>query len=180
MKPQDIITTPLIEGTDGTRKMSKSYGNDIGVTETPEAMFGKLMSVPDALIDKYFALLTDSETPRGNPRDQKLALAETIVAQYHSGTKAKKAREEFIRVFSKKETPKDIKGLGIKNKELNIMDLLLLAGVESKNEGRRLIGQKAVKINNIVKENAEEILKLKGGEILKVGKHRFFKLVLLP
>ena len=172
---QDIITVPLIEGTDGVKKMSKSYGNYIGVTENPNDMFGKIMSIPDPLINKYFELLTDIDAPKGNPYRSKMLLAETIVGMYHSPAIAKKAKENWIKTFSKKETPEDAKELKVK-KEINLLNLLLASGVESKSEARRLIQQKAIKIDDVTKENTEETLKLKGGEILKVGKHRFFKI----
>ncbi|MEK7651493.1 MAG: tyrosine--tRNA ligase [Patescibacteria group bacterium] len=172
---QDIITVPLIEGTDGVKKMSKSYGNYIGVTENPNDMFGKIMSIPDPLINKYFELLTDIDAPKGNPYQSKMLLAETIVGMYHSPAIAKKAKENWIKTFSKKETPEDAKELKVK-KEINLLNLLLASGVESKSEARRLIQQKAIKIDDVTKENTEETLKLKGGEILKVGKHRFFKI----
>lgn len=173
---QDIITVPLIEGTDGVRKMSKSYGNYVGLDDKPEEMFGKIMSVPDSLINKYFELLTDIDAPKeSNPYKSKMLLAETITGIYHSPARAKEAKEEFIRVFSKKERPENTTELKVK-KEISVLELLIASGVESKSEARRLIGQKAAKINDVVKENPEEILKLKGGEILKVGKHRFFKI----
>ncbi len=175
---QDILTVPLMEGTDGVRKMSKNYGNYVGLDEKPEEMFGKIMSVPDSLINKYFELLTDINPPKKlNSYKSKMLLAETIVGMYHSPTLAKKAQEEWVRVFSKKEAPENTKELRIKNKELRIMELLIASGVSSKSEARRLIKQKAVKINDAVKDDSEEILKLKSGEIIKIGKHRFFKIV---
>jgi len=178
MPPQDIITLPLIEGTDGVRKMSKSYNNYIGVLEKPSEMFGKLMSIPDSLIDKYFILLTDINPPKiNNPYEKKLILAETIVKMYHLEKEAQKAKEEFIKIFSKKETPENIPTLKLKDKELTLVELLLEANVQSKSEAKRLISQKAVKINNKVKFNPEEKIKLEGGEILKIGKRKFFKII---
>lgn len=178
MPPQDIITLPLIEGTDGVRKMSKSYNNYIGVLEKPSEMFGKIMSIPDSLIDKYFILLTDINPPKiNNPYEKKLILAETIVKMYHLEKEAQKAKEEFIKIFSKKETPENIPTLKLKDKELTLVELLLEADVQSKSEAKRLIIQKAVKINNKVKFNPEEKIKLEGGEILKIGKRKFFKII---
>lgn len=177
MKPQDTMMLPLIEGTDGTKKMSKSYGNYVGIDEKPNEMFGKLMSIPDALIGRYFELLTETDMPKGtDPYSAKLLLAETITGMYHTPLLAKKAREEFKRVFSKKETPNNITDLGIRNKELGIIELLITAGISSKSEARRLILQKAVTMNNSVKADPQEILSLQGGEILKIGKHRFFRI----
>ena len=178
MPPQDIITLPLIEGTDGVRKMSKSYNNYIGILEKPSEMFGKIMSIPDSLIDKYFILLTDINPPKiNNPYEKKLILAETIVKMYHLEKEAQKAKEEFIKIFSKKETPENIPTLKLKDKELTLVELLLEADVQSKSEAKRLISQKAVKINNKVKFNPEEKIKLEGGEILKIGKRKFFKII---
>ncbi len=190
MKPQDIITLPLIEGTDGVRKMSKSYDNYVAMNDTPNDMFGKLMRIPDSLINKYFELLTEANPPNNaNPYAAKLLLAETIVEMYHSPLLAQKAREEFKRVFSKKETPYDITDLRIRNLcpfgtspaggELGIMELLLAANVPSKSEARRLLAQGAVKLNEKTLIDPDTMLILKGGEILKIGKHRFFKIRLI-
>lgn len=177
MPEQDIVTMPLIEGTDGVRKMSKSYGNYISITEKPNEMFGKIMSIPDILIEKYFVALTDVDIPpHTDAYKAKILLAETIVGMYHSPAKAKKAKEEFWKVFSKKETPKEIQELRIKNNELELMELLLQAGLKSKSEARRLIGQNAVKIDGAVKNNSAEKIKIRGGEVLKIGKRTFYKL----
>lgn len=176
---QDCMTMPLLEGTDGVRKMSKSFGNYIGITEQPDEMFGKIMSVPDVLITKYYELLTKVDPPKdSDPYHTKLLLAETIVAMYHSSLSAKKAKESFIKVFSKKEIPEDIAELKIKNKETGVIELLVAAGISSKSEARRLVLQKAVTINNSLKIDPQEILSLRGGEVLKIGKHRFFRISL--
>jgi tyrosyl-tRNA synthetase len=178
LPPQDIITVPLLEGTDGVKKMSKSYNNYIGILEKPNEMFGKIMSIPDNLIDKYFLLLTEEDIPQNkNPYEKKLLLAEKIVEMYHSKKTAKKAKEEFIKVFSKKELPEKITELNIKKKEITLIELLLFANVQSKSEAKRLISQNAVKINNTLKTNPEEKIKIKKGDILKIGKRRFFKLI---
>jgi tyrosyl-tRNA synthetase len=175
---QDIITMPLIEGTDGVRKMSKSFANYIAVGEKPDEMFGKIMSIPDKLIEKYFFALTDRNPPAGGlgPREAKLLLAETIVGIYHSPALAKKTRENFIQVFSKKEIPTNIEKLQITNYKLQITGLLLQTGIKSKSEARRLILQKAVEINGEIKNDPKEIIALRGGEVLKIGKKKFFKL----
>jgi len=179
MPEQDIMTFPLIEGTDGVRKMSKSYGNYVALDEKPNEMFGKIMSIPDSLIKIYFEALTDVDAPKSlNSYKSKLLLAETIVGMYHSKGTAKKAREEFIKVFSKKELPKELPLLKIKNKKPDIMELLVKAGVPSKNEARRLIMQGGVKINGETKNNPNEKTAFRGGEVLRIGKHRFFKIVI--
>lgn len=175
--PQQIIMTPLLIGTDGTRKMSKSLGNYISLQDEPNNMFGKLMAVPDELIPKYFKLLTDVEMPKvKNPRDAKLTLAKTIVNMYH-GTKAgERAKEYFIKTFSKKEMPEDIPALQIAKREAHIIDILLAAGIKSKNEARRLVRQGGVKINNEIKKDPEEIITIANDMILRIGKRQFFRL----
>ena len=178
MTPQDILTTPLLEGIDGVRKMSKSYGNYIGVMDKPNDMFGKIMAIPDSLIEKYFITLTDTDFPKHlEPREAKMLLGEIIVSQYHSPKKALNAKHEFVRVFSKKETPDKVLEIRVA-KTISILDILLLAKVPSKSEARRLIDRGAVKINNSLKTNQDEILSLKNGDIIKIGKRRFFKIKL--
>ena len=173
---QDIITLPLLEGTDGVKKMSKSYGNYIGISEVPQAIFGKIMTIPDSLIKKYYTLLTEYDcADSALPYEAKMALAEIVVRDFHSAKLAKDAKEEFIRVFSKKEKPEDAPKLNI-TKDFTLLDLLIEAGVESKSEARRLISQGAIKINDTQKKNERDIIKLKKGDILRIGKHRFFEI----
>lgn len=178
MPEQDILTVPLLEGIDGVRKMSKSYGNAVALTEKPATMFGKLMAIPDALTAKYFTLLTDRDVPKGlSARDEKLALAETIVGEYHSPAAARRAREEFLRVFSRREAPAAAPPLKVPKKRIWIIDLLLLAGIPSKSEARRLIVNGAVSINHAAKRDPQEILALHHGDLIRLGKHRFFKIL---
>lgn len=174
---QDILTVPLLEGTDGVRKMSKSFNNYIGLNENPNNMFAKIMKIPDALISKYFTLLTDGDTPKNmKPYESKKLLAETIVKIYHSGEVAKKAKENFVKVFSKKELPNNLEELKIPKFQLSITELLIVAGIQSKSEARRLIAQNAVEINGAVKKGPNEILHLHAGDTLKIGKKQFFKI----
>lgn len=176
-KEQDIMTVPLIEGTDGVRKMSKSYGNYIGITEKPNEMFGKIMSVPDPLIDKYFTLLTDLEKPKQlDPYHAKLLLAETIVGMYNSPAFARKAKENFLDTFSKRKIPAELAELKIGMRRIGVIDLLLRAGVPSKSEARRLIVQGAVELNGKVKRDEYETLSLQGDDVLRVGKKIFFRI----
>jgi tyrosyl-tRNA synthetase len=173
---QDIVTVPLIEGTDGVKKMSKSYGNSIGLREEPGETFGKLMAIPDGLIAKYFETLTDSEAPKTqNPRDAKLALAYEVVKTYHGAKEADAAQENWVRTFSKKEEPTDAPTLEV-GKSMLLLDLVLAAGASSKSEARRLIGSKAVQIDDVTHNDPTETVALRDGETLRVGKHRFFKL----
>lgn len=177
MDEQDILTVPLIEGIDGVKKMSKSYGNYIGLSETPENMFGKTMAIPDTLIKKYFTLLTDIDAPDDiDPYRAKTLLAETITGMYYPNKEAEKAKEQWIRTFSKKENPEDAPKLKIGKKKISLLDLIIKSGVESKSEARRLITQNAIQINGTVKEDPNEIISIQESKILKVGKKKFFKL----
>lgn len=175
MAEQDVLTVPLLEGTDGVKKMSKTYGNYIGVTESAQEMFGKLMTIPDALIPKYAEMLTElTITPNGDPREAKLLLAEAIVAEFHGERKANETRNEWVRVFSEGAAPQEIQNLPAGSGSM--VDLLISAGVESKSEARRLINQGAVKVDDVPLENPELPASEAKGKILKIGKHRFFKI----
>ena len=177
MKPQNVLTLPLLEGTDGKRKMSKSFNNYISLNDKPNDMFGKIMSIPDALISKYFDLLTDLKKPRSkDQRKNKLLLAKTIVADLHNKKLAQKAEDYFIKVFSKKEQPTDIVKLKIKAKKINLVDLLIKAGVKSKSEARRLIDQGGIRIDKEVKKGHNTKISIKGGSVLQIGKRKFFEL----
>jgi tyrosyl-tRNA synthetase len=179
---QDIIMMDLLEGTDG-RKMSSSWGNVINITDEPNNMFGKVMSIGDNLILRYFKLATKIPLEEikvfkkqledgANPRDIKISLAEELTALYHSKKDAEKAKEEFKNVFSKKELPEDI--LEVENKD-NILTTIVAAGIVSSNsEGKRLMKQKAVKVNDEIVEEWE--YKLKSGDIVKIGPRRFSKI----
>jgi len=182
MKEQDIVTMPLLEGTDGVQKMSKSYGNYIGLAEKPETMFGKIMSIPDALMVKYAELLTDLPAEKfaartaKDPRRAKLELAKTIVGMYHGKSAAKKAEEEFTRVVSRKETPTEVKSLKFKVKSLLLVDLLVQTKMApSKSEARRLVKQGGVKINGEKQNNLDKNINLSVGILLQVGRHRYLR-----
>lgn len=175
---QVVLTMPLLEGTDGVQKMSKSYGNFIGINDPAGEMLGKIMSIPDTLMFKYYELLTDedlSAVKSMHPRDAKLKLAELIVAQYHSADAAKKAREEFQRVFSQKELPEEMPEHKISAGKNNIIDILTVSGlVSSKNEARRLVIQGGVSLDGSTLTKEDENISKAG--ILKVGKRRFLRL----
>jgi len=188
-EPQVIITLPLLEGLDGVQKMSKSLGNYVGIMEPPKEMFGKLMSIPDHLMWKYYELLTDlpleeiGEMKRGveegrlHPKEVKKKLARLIVAQYHSEEEALKAEEEFERVFSKRELPSEVETFEISAGKVYLPKLLRELGiVKSSSEAKRLIAQRAIDIN---KETltSEEVFFEKGEYILRIGKKRFVKFV---
>lgn len=188
-KPQVVITVPLLVGTDGKLKMSKTYGNYIGITEPPVEMFGKLMSIPDQVILDYFRLATDKSDDEifeiekrlkagENPRNIKAELAETIVAMYHSPGAAQTAREEFDRVFKERKTPTAIPEFSLPPEGINIIELIVSGGLlPSKSEARRKLQEGAVYIdgNRITDLN----LVVKPGicpMVLKVGKRRFLRL----
>jgi len=176
-EPQVIITLPLLEGTDGINKMSKSLGNYIGITEKPEEIFGKIMSVSDELMLKYYTLLTD-EDPEGikrlHPKEAKLRLAEMLVAQYYSGRIAKAARDGFERVFADRQLPQDIP-VFIIQRPRRIVEIITESGLsKSGNESRRLIRQKAVEFNN--QKIKDENFTVDSSGVLKVGSRRFLNI----
>jgi tyrosyl-tRNA synthetase len=194
--PQIVLTLPLLEGTDGNLKMSKSYGNYIGVTEPPREMFGKLMSIPDKLMVKYCQLLqpispsefTELETKLHqseiHPKEAKMRLAQIITAFFHSPREAEQAKEEFERVFAQREIPREINEIRVEKKALSnnklwIIKLLTLGGFcSSHSEARRLVSQGAVRIDNLVVNDTEREIELRDGLILKVGKRLWGKVKL--
>ena len=173
---QVVLTMPLLEGTDGVQKMSKSFGNYIGINEPAKEMFGKIMSISDELMLKYYELLTDediSKIKEMHPRDAKVNLAKIIITQYHSEKAAQKEEEEFTRIFSQKEIPENMpefKSDGEKNIVVILTESKLVA---SGNEARRLIKQGSVTFNS-TKVNAESFISKENG-ILKVGSRRFLR-----
>lgn len=195
--PQDIITNPLIEGLDG-RKMSSSWGNTVNLLDTPNEMFGKIMSLKDEYIIKYFKFCTRLSLEqisqyegqlknRENPRNIKIILAKEIVAMYHSEKEAQKAKDEFNKIHRDKELPSEIEELKISPGSYSIIDLLCLpAGRQatplapSKNEARRLVEGNAVSINinNIETKITDwkQEIKLEDGLVIKVGKRKFIKI----
>lgn len=189
LAPQIVLTMPILEGTDGVRKMSKSFGNYIAITEPPKEMFGKLMSIPDSLIGKYFELTTDlfphklEEYKKGladgsiNPRDAKLELAKTIVRMYHSAAEAESAADEFIRVFSKRELPSELPEFKVEGREINIVDLLVISKlISSRAEAKRKIREGAIDIDGTTVKEIDAVIQITKPIILKAGKHRFLKI----
>jgi len=190
-KPQVAILLPLLVGTDGVRKMSKSYGNYIGITEPPEDMFGKIMSIPDELMWDYWELLTDLtveeiekmkkdvEEGKLHPMDVKKELGLYIVERFHGKDEAIKALEEFERVHSKKELPTDIPEVEIlsETKEIPLFELVYKAGfAPSKKEAKRLIKQGAVKIDGEKFTDPYFNIDLSKEFVLQVGKRKFAKI----
>lgn len=186
-KSQNILTMTLMEGTDG-RKMSSSWGNVINLTDEANNMFGKVMSVNDQLIKKYFVLATRVALPEidkiisthSNPRDQKMILAEEITKLYHGEKKAAVARQAFISQFSKGELPDEMPTKKLSPGTYELIDLLVRTElVTSKSEARRLMEQNGVKINQQVFK--DKTLEIKPGQelVLQVGKRKFVKIVLI-
>lgn len=181
-EPQVIITMPILEGTDGVNKMSKSLGNYIGVSEPPKEMYGKVMSVSDTLMWRYYELLMQcdkkqiDEYRKLHPMDMKKQLARQIVTQYWSETDAALAQEEFENVFSKRQNPDEIKEVVVKNK-INIVELIRNTGaVPSNGEARRLIQQGGVEIDGNKVTDINSIIEPKDGAVIKIGKRTFFKI----
>ena len=182
-EPQVVITMPLLEGTDGVQKMSKSLGNHIGILDTPTEMFGKVMSIPDSLIIKYFTLLTDVEPSCAiNPRDAKLDLAKELVTMYHTADAASSTRQEFVSVFSERQLPQEIQVACIHpspDGSINLVELLIQEHLaKTKNDARRLLRQGAVKLNGCVLKRPTLSLKMAQEAILRVGSRHFRKLQL--
>jgi len=175
---QVVITMPLLEGLDGVQKMSKSYANFVGISESAQEMFGKIMSLSDNMMMKYFELLTDEDLAQVkglHPKEAKMRLAELIITQYHSKSEAAKAKLEFERVFSKKEIPQDLEEYRLSGEE-NIVELMVKNSLcATKNEARRLIAQGGVYLDGTRIDSSDTVIKDKG--VLKVGKRRFLKLI---
>jgi len=188
VEPQCILTMPLIVGTDGVEKMSKSYDNYIGISDSPKEMYGRTLSIPDDIIYLYYDLATNTskeelaeikqqlDDPNVNPRDIKRRLARTFIAMYHNEEEANKAEEEFDKVFIKKEVPDDVPELKLNDKELSILDMILIVKfAPSKGEAKRLVSQGGVSINGEKVADINSIIQIENGMILKVGKRKFIK-----
>jgi tyrosyl-tRNA synthetase len=186
-EPQVIVTLPLLEGTDGVQKMSKSYGNAIGLTDAPEEMYGRTMSIPDGLIVKYFRLAlgapadTVAEVERRladgeNPRDLKRRLARELVARYHESAAAVAAEAHFDRIFVERGLPDEIPEVTVSLREPDaaLAWVLREAGLAaSASEGRRLVGQGAVRIDRERVTDPDLRLAVGTTKLLQVGSRRF-------
>ena len=196
MKPQICITMPILEGLDGVKKMSKSYDNYISISDNPGEMFGKIMSISDELMWKYFDLLSsllplqiksikDSvEKDEVNPRDVKLNLGEELVARFYGEKVGKSCVENFINRFSNKKITDDIEQKKIKktsnNSRINIVDLLTnsLKVIPSSSEVRRLVKQNAIKVDGIIIDSINYQCVNDEEFILKIGKKIAFKVII--
>jgi tyrosyl-tRNA synthetase len=188
--PQTVLTMPLLEGTDGIQKMSKSLGNSIGVLDSPKEMFGKILSISDKLMWRYFELLSDisdkelaeiqqkAETGELNPKDAKVKLAKEVVSRYHSPDASEHAAHEFENVFKKKEIPEDIPEVKTWGGDARWICKVLAdhSLTDSTSAARRLIQQGAVSVNG--QKVSDKDLQLEGNQnyLIKVGKKRFLKI----
>lgn len=193
-EPQIALLMPIIEGTDGVKKMSKSLGNYIGISEAPNDMYGKTMSIPDELIIRYFELVTDEhpdsieamksdiEQDKVNPRDLKMKLAKEVVKLYHGEEKALEAEQYFKSVFQKKNIPDDIAEMEVSTEESEeglFFIPKIVTGLKlspSTSEARRLLKQGGIKLNGEKVENDK--IALQTGDIIQVGKRKFAKIII--
>lgn len=174
---QCLIIMPILEGLDGVNKMSKSLGNHIGITEPAKEMFGKLMSISDELMPRYYELLTTIPFDKNeHPRQAKEKLAKYIVSKYHSAAEADAEAENFKNVFSNKGIPNEMPEITTPKENTNIVKLIqLVALAPSSSEAKRLIKQGAVSLDGQLINDPQQDLKIKSGQILKVGKRKFVK-----
>ncbi len=192
IEPQCILTLPVLEGLDGTKRMSKSLGNYIGIDEKPEEMFGKVMSLPDNMILRYFTLVTDYslhqlkeieqnlKDPSCNPMKLKKELGRTIVTSYYSEEISFEAQKSFENIFSKNKLPENIKEVKIDNLSADNELFRLLTKydmVKSNGEAKRLIKHGAIKVNDEKVTDFEFELEISKEYIVKVGKRRFIKFI---
>ena len=186
--PQVVITVPLLEGTDGVRKMSKSFGNSIALEDESSDMFGKIMSISDDLMFRYYELLTSDDldaVKQRHPKEAKLDLAEAMVTRYHGEGAARQAKEDFEQKFRKREFPEqpdvtvtlaaaDFSDPG--NPSIGLVDLLMRTGLlPSKAEARRMIAQGAITINQERRQDGNAVLPLQANESyqVKIGKRKY-------
>ncbi len=188
--PQVILTMPLLVGTDGVEKMSKSYNNYIGISDTPGEMFGKTLSIPDELIYTYFELATDIsneelseiknqlDEQKVNPRDLKRHLAKVLIRMYNNPEASEEAEKEFDKIFIQKEIPDDIPEIKIEgNSGIGILDLIVKVNfASSKGEARRLVSQGGVTIDGEKVSDINAEITLDKTKVLKVGKRKFIKI----
>ena len=179
-EPQVVITMPLLVGTDGVKKMSKSYKNYIALNDKPQDMFGKLMSISDELMMVYYELLTQEnleEIKQMHPKEAKMKLGMIIVERYWGKESAQTAKDEFNKIFANKDLPTEIEVYKCDKDKIKLSELLFVSKmVASKNEARRLIEQGGAKVNN-EKVTTDIEIEIKDGTILQAGKRKFKKIM---
>ena len=178
--PQVVMTLPLLVGLDGSRKMSKSYGNHVALNDSCSEMFGKIMSIPDDLMESYFKLLTNEDVQAMkalHPKEAKMRLASFLTLQYHGEEAALKAREEFERVFARGSLPEKIEEHRLSQNRIYLSSLLYESGLSpSKKESKRLIESGGVKLEGKTIEKDQEI-EISAPVVLQVGKRKFRKIL---
>ena len=178
-EPQVVITMPLLVGTDGVKKMSKSYKNYIALNDKPQDMFGKLMSISDELMMFYYELLTQEnldEIKQMHPKEAKMKLGSIIVERYWGKEAAENAKAEFNKIFANKDLPTEIEEFKCDKDKIKLSELLFVSKmVASKNEARRLIEQGGAKVDN-EKVTTDAEIEVKNGMILQAGKRKFKKI----
>jgi tyrosyl-tRNA synthetase len=187
LEPQVVLTTPLLEGLDGVEKMSKSLNNYIGINESPDSIYGKVMSISDELMWKYYLLCTDltpaqiEERKQGHPMDAKRELARTIIADFHDAEAATQAEAEFRRIFSDRQVPTDLEEATLPaSPEPQLLAKIIVAAslAPTNKEAARLIGQGGVLVDEEKVDDSRRALEATAGKtyLLKVGKRRFAKI----
>jgi tyrosyl-tRNA synthetase len=187
--PQVIITTPILEGTDGVEKMSKSYDNYIGLTDSPSEIYGRTLSIPDSLIGRYFEFATeipndkltsikgDLENGVSNPRDLKRELARELVSLYHDNSAALTAEKDFDALFIQKDEPDDMPEYKLAEPEKLIGIMVKNGMVASNGEGKRMIAQGGVRLDKEKVDDIHSTIEPGGGMVLKVGKRKFLRII---
>ena len=178
MPAQSILTLPLLVGTDGERKMSKSYGNQVGITEAPEEMFGKTMSLPDAAMGQWFELLFGAELPELSPRDAKRELARRIISRFHSEAAAAEAEAHFDRVFVARAVPDDVPDVefSVADGTVHMPELIVAAFGGSRSDARRSLSGGGVRLDGEPVEEIDVPAGAVDGKVLQVGKRRFARI----
>ena len=187
--PQVIITTPILEGTDGVEKMSKSYDNYIGLTDSPSEIYGRTLSIPDSLIGRYFEFATEIPTDKltaikndlengiSNPRDLKRELARELVSLYHDNDAALTAEKEFDALFIQKDEPDDMPEYKLTESEKLIGIMVKNGMVASNGEGKRMITQGGVRIDKEKVDDIHSTIEPGKNVVLKVGKRKFLRII---
>ena len=188
-RPQIALTLPILVGTDGSMRMSKSTGNTIGITDEPADMYGKVMSLPDDVMANYFRLVTrwtpkqvdelEAQLDSGekHPRDAKMALAREIVESFHGEQVAQEAEEAFRRIFQQGDAPEEMEEFQL-TEGASVLDVMMESGLaETRSEARRLIEQRGVRLGEQVLDDPHRVLALSDPQVLRVGKRRFLRLL---
>lgn len=188
-RPLVALTMPILVGTDGHMRMSKSTGNYIGISEPPSEMYGKVMSIPDSAMGNFFRLVTrwtpdeiekmeeDLASGALHPRDAKMRLAREIVSIFHGEAEAGRAEAAFKRVFQEREAPQEMPAYRLEGPK-KVLDIMVDAGlVSSRSEGRRLVRQRGVRLEGEVVSDAQALIDVQAPQVLRVGKRKFLRLI---